>query len=237
MKKNRELKLQARRALTGRYGMATSITCLYLTFRAIIALSLTGSFTNNVFLYLLLEVLTILVAFSLEIIRVGFVKSYLDLAYGAPVRVETLFFGFKRENFGRFKVAAMYFALLPSACMLPANLVTFVLPKESRTIFWVTEGILISVGFFVNLYLQIVWSQAYFVGLDLADKKGQELIKLSSYLMQGKKVKYFGLQCSFIPLEILSIFTCGIGYFWIIPYMQTTYGTFYLNLASTKSSQ
>jgi uncharacterized membrane protein len=52
-------------------------------------------------------------------------------------------------------------------------------------------------------------------------------ITLSRKMMDGHKWELFYLQFSFIGWAILSCFTFGIGYLWLIPYIQTTQAAFY----------
>ena len=48
--------------------------------------------------------------------------------------------------------------------------------------------------------------------------------------MKGYKMDYFVLILSFLGWALLMLFTLGIGYFWLIPYMQVTMCNFYNNL-------
>ena len=45
--------------------------------------------------------------------------------------------------------------------------------------------------------------------------------------MKGHKWEYFVLGLSFLGWMILGVFTLGILYFWLIPYMQVTCANFY----------
>ena len=48
--------------------------------------------------------------------------------------------------------------------------------------------------------------------------------------MTGNRAKLFWLQLSFIGWAILSVFTLGIGYLWLAPYMQMATIAFYKHL-------
>ncbi|MBR6556313.1 MAG: DUF975 family protein, partial [Clostridia bacterium] len=54
-------------------------------------------------------------------------------------------------------------------------------------------------------------------------------IRMSKELMRGKKMDLFILQLSFIGWSILCLFTCGIGYLILAPYMQTAEAAFALD--------
>lgn len=64
----------------------------------------------------------------------------------------------------------------------------------------------------------------------LADKpelSANEAINLSMKMMKGHKFDFFWLSLSFIGWIILGMLTLGIGYFWLMPYIYTTYAAFY----------
>ena len=54
-----------------------------------------------------------------------------------------------------------------------------------------------------------------------------EAIHRSRMMMKGHKFDLFWLFLSFIGWSILCLFTCGIGYLWLYPYMQTAEAAFY----------
>ena len=54
-----------------------------------------------------------------------------------------------------------------------------------------------------------------------------EAIDHSRAMMKGHKFDLFWLILSFIGWLILSCFTFGLGFFWLIPYMQTSIASFY----------
>ena len=54
-----------------------------------------------------------------------------------------------------------------------------------------------------------------------------EAIDHSRAMMKGHKFDLFWLCLSFIGWMILCLFTLGIGYLWLIPYMQTSIASFY----------
>jgi len=58
----------------------------------------------------------------------------------------------------------------------------------------------------------------------------------SSRIMAGHRLELFMLYLSFIGWIILSIVTCGIGFFWLIPYMETTQAAFYNDIKDNTAS-
>ena len=73
-------------------------------------------------------------------------------------------------------------------------------------------------------------SQSYYLLADGKPKNGLEAITMSWILMYNKKIKFLLLQLSFIGWIILSIFTLFFGFLILVPYISTSYATFYDNL-------
>ena len=59
------------------------------------------------------------------------------------------------------------------------------------------------------------------------EAKYNEAIELSMAMMEGHKMELLWLYLTFIGWAILCIFTLGIGYFWLVPYMSSTFANFY----------
>lgn len=71
------------------------------------------------------------------------------------------------------------------------------------------------------------YSMTYYILLDRPDLKYNSAIELSMDMMRGHKWDLFWLYITFIGWGILCIFTLGIGFFWLIPYMNSTMANFY----------
>ena len=57
-----------------------------------------------------------------------------------------------------------------------------------------------------------------------------DAMKASLHLMKGNKGRLLYINLSFIPLAVLCIFTCYVGFLWLIPYMQSTLTLFYMDV-------
>lgn len=92
-------------------------------------------------------------------------------------------------------------------------------------------GLVVMAGFLLLFIPGIILSFAYSMVPYLLVKHPElsavETLKASRTMMKGHKFDYFYLCLSFIGWIFLGIFTLGIGYFWLIPYMQTTIGGFW----------
>ena len=76
-----------------------------------------------------------------------------------------------------------------------------------------------------------------FILRDRPDLQNNAAIELSMDMMQGHKADLFWLYLSFIGWAILCIFTLGIGYFWLQPYMSASVTAFYEDLKADYEGQ
>ena len=73
----------------------------------------------------------------------------------------------------------------------------------------------------------ISYSLAFFLMSDDPNIGAMDAINKSKKMMYGYKWKYFCLCCRFIGWCILGILSLGIGFLWIIPYMNVSFAKFY----------
>lgn len=101
-------------------------------------------------------------------------------------------------------------------------------------------GLVIVMGLFVFLWSLLLiipgiiaairYSQALYILAENPDIPIMEAISRSKEMMFGVKGKYFLLQLSFIGWAFLCLFTAGIGYLWLYPYIFTSNTIFYKDL-------
>ena len=104
--------------------------------------------------------------------------------------------------------------------------------KESRL--WVTILLMYVYTFLWTLLFVIpgiikgyAYAMTPFILKDNPNMKNNEAIELSMAMMDGHKWDLFCLQLSFIGWAFLCVLTFGIGYLWLVPYMQTSTAAFY----------
>lgn len=134
-------------------------------------------------------------------------------------------------------------------CTMPYTYVGLALQKEMidhlttdpasmelpfNPLLFLVYAILLVAGCFIQIFVQILLSQVYYLMLDFPEYSGPELLRLAPKLIKGHKARLFYIMISFFPLTLLCAFSCGIGYLWIYPYMQTTYANFYLDLVQKR---
>ena len=107
------------------------------------------------------------------------------------------------------------------------------------------------VQFLVGLYT-FLWSLLFFIpgivkGISysmsmyvLAENKGmsaRECIKRSQEMTYGHKMELFVLSLSFIGWAILGVFTFGLLYIWLMPYMNATFANAYNELRGVPQAE
>lgn len=135
-------------------------------------------------------------------LSVGMTKFYMDVATKSKGELKTLFWG--------------------SHLYIKAFLINFVIGVAVTlgTILFIVPGIIIA----------LMYSQAIYVMIDNPDMGVFKCLRKSKDIMKGHKWEFFGLQLSFICWFLLIPITLGLAYFYVVPYTNTTYVNYYLNL-------
>lgn len=129
----------------------------------------------------------------------GITAVSLDVIRDCKVMIETMFCGFK--EFGR------------SLALFLINTILVLL----WTLLFIIPGII----------KVISYSMSYYVLIDNPELSANEARIQSMEMMRGNKWRLFCLQISFIGWFFLSILTCGILFFWVLPYQQAATAAFY----------
>ena len=134
----------------------------------------------------------------------GFYTMYLDHIRGEKVGLGNLFQGYSKEWFSKslLTLLLMYVYILLWTLLL------------------IIPGIIKARSYAMTPY----------VLRDNPNMKSNEAIEESMQLMSGHKAEFFLLGLSFIGWVLLSLLTLGIGFLWLIPYMQTAFAYFYEDL-------
>ena len=141
----------------------------------------------------------------------GFYTMYLDHIRGEKVGLGNLFQGYSKEWFSKslLTLLLMYVYILLWALLL------------------IVPGIIKALSYAMTPY----------VLKDNPNMKSNEAIEESMRLMSGHKAEFFLLGLSFIGWALLSLLTLGIGFLWLIPYMQTAFAYFYEDLKKEASER
>lgn len=245
-----QLKALSKSQLRGNYGIVVGIFTLHL----LITLPL------SLFLALLLQVslelyfpLSFLVNLFSGFFIAGEALVYLKIACHERPAVSDLFYYFcspYAERGGKVVRVQLVLAAVSTFCSMPFTYVQRTLTKEMavqlnagaeyadltyHSVLFLVFAILFVAGTAIQILVQLLLSQAYYLMLDFPEYSGVQILHLAPKLIKGHKAGLFYIMLSFVPLQLLCLCSCGIGMLWIYPYMQATYANFYLDLVQKRS--
>ena len=237
-----DFRKEARLKLTGKWGKAACIVLAYLLVSFAIGF-VQGLLPKTGIIAFIASV----VAYAIEIpLAFGTFYAFFKLYCDEDVTA----FSFWTLGFDNFKKS--WGITLKTLLKLIVPLILAIASIILSTVFnlmSVTNSLIVSssnstYGFlsliFTIVYLiAIVWliSKSYYyslaqcVAFDNPDLTSTECIEKSKELMTNNRGKLFCLQLSFIGWAILAAFTFGIGFLWLVPYMQVATVAFYDKLA------
>jgi uncharacterized membrane protein len=142
-------------------------------------------------------------------LAVGYYMVMLSIARHHEVQFSMLFDGFRR------------FLTAFAACLL-------------MMIFIILQLLLLIVP---GIMAALSYSMTYFIIIDNPGIKASEALRKSKQLMYGNRWDYSCLMLRFTGWILLGIVTCGIGFFWIGPYLMTTCALYYDELLEADNNK
>ena len=244
-----EFRAEARNKLSGKWGKAALMTLAYMFFFFILGF-INGLFKEGSLLYLLIQIATLIIEIPLFLgLTISFLKLYNDEEVKA---FDFISMGF--NNFARswgiawhtfLKMIVPYIIMVVLIILMFVTLgFSFVAATSSNFESLVTSLGAFAIIFFIAFIAISIWltclglyySIAYIVAADNPEISSKEAVEKSKELMTGNRSQLFILQLSFIGWAILATFTFGIGYLWLIPYIQFATIAFYKHLNGNNSS-
>ncbi len=256
--KRSDLKLYARRALKGSWGIMIGATLIsmgisYLFMVALNAVlfaalgsgvkALAGLFSSAAAaskgsvsigtLIVILIILYFVYLVAMLLLSVGYQRLYLDVAAGQKAKVTTLFWAFTHSPW-KFILISVLVALLEGITMAPVYIMSFVAAltggKGFASVFLLVYEIILLV---VYAYVLLTFSQFYLILVEDPAKGIFEALAESQRLMKGNRCRYFVLCLSFFGISLLAAFSFGLAALWLSPYVGCTMAMFYLELKGT----
>lgn len=181
-------------------------------------------------------IITFIIQLFSGILQVGSCFLFLHTACKMPCQISDLFYAFKHSPDKAIKVQFV-FALLNAICMLPANIVTWMAPDGLDYNTLLKTSIAILIGTIIYMLITLPLFPMFYLLLDFPNLTVIELFKKSFAIMKGNCIRYLLLQFCFLPLMLLSVFTCCIALIWVIPYMNVTCTNFYLDIMACRNRQ
>ncbi len=242
-KSSSDLKDLAKEKLSGKYGIsmfispflqtALSIAALFPAFFFLllgyIVFSMTGNESSEVGFMVIYLILVILSSLLIGVLNVGVVFFNLNLACGRLYRISDIFCGI-RYHLGKSLTISIMQILIALVLMIPYIICTIAWVANPDSL-WILGVCVSAIAYIVMVfYIQLCWSQSYYLLLDFPKMKALELLKLSTRIMKGHKKRLFYIRLSFIPLEFLCMCSSYIGYLWYMPYTNMTHTLFFLDI-------
>ena len=247
------LKNTAREKLVGRYGSSILIVVLaslievlgqmIIVFPVAMVTSfisiLTGTQEIGIGYYITIDLLTTILSIFTNILNTGLALFFLNIACGRQASCSDLWYGYRYLFKKSFAISAIQVAI-QTVITLPYTICDLMYVYDSTgTSNWryytVITYVVCSIA---SLFVFLCFSQVYYLLLDFPGYSVKQLFTLSIRIMKGRKLKYLFMDLSFIPLELLSILSYGIGMLWVTPYRLQTRALFFLDtMKASDSSQ
>lgn len=198
--------------------------------------------------FLFYEITTLMMHLFSGILQIGVAAFYLNISTdNKPCSLLDIFYAFTHGPDKALKIS-LIFALINMVCALPYVIYTlFLMPDYTLENLIALEPtviesmgiayLLLGLGELIYFLICIFFEPVYFMLVDMPGLSASKAMKMSVWLMKGSKVRLLGLKLSFLPLQLLSLLTFGIGNFWITPYMNTATAVFYTDLSAKRINQ
>ncbi len=234
-KSSEELKAFAKEHLFGKYGVTIG-ACVIVNLITLFVSYYSTIFLNKETIYGI--VLNFIISFVISVLTGLFTSGekyfYLKLVCGRPVTLSDVFYGFKLFP-NKAVLIQLYLSMWIYISMIPQTILTYLLllyPENSTLILF--NYLAMILYYVVTVMIFLIYSQTFYLLHDFPEYSVSKLLSTSRKLMKGSKGRLFYLTASFIPLLLLGLLSCGIAWLWIVPYMNTTYTEFFLDLMKKK---
>ncbi len=234
-----DFRAEARRKLVGKWGTAACIMLAYGVISFLISF-IEGLLPDS------LSALGSILNIAIEVpLSFGLIFSFLKLFNDEDVKA----FDFVKlaiDNFGRAWGVSLYTFLKMIVPLLLILLGYFLLVGVGIYFYSTalyggssTVSVLLALISFVLIVAAGIWAftksfyykLAHFVAMENPTMNTSDAVSESEKLMTGKRFSFFCLDFSFIGWAILATLTFGIGFLWLIPYVECAHIVFYKYLS------
>lgn len=241
-----EIRREAREALTSKWGKAFLIMLVYIGF--LFVMSFIEAFTSKASVFrIVMDIVNLVISIPLSF---GLIISFIKLKRDETVSC----FDFFKDGFSRFgKSWGIFFQvfirmLLPIVCItlslmllmsvkmigsLPGNSAT---NNDMEFILLIVAMIIYIAAIVYTVSRSLLYVVVYNIGYDNPELSSKECVLKSELLMKGNRGNYLLLELSFIGWAILACITLGIGFLWLLPYMQVAFICFYERIIKAKNT-
>lgn len=217
-----QLKAISRESLDGNWGtpIAANLIFSVLSFFTMF-LVIFFSNTTTTMGVITSQFLTYTVSLFISLFGAGVSKLCLNISRKQDYSMKDLLYVF-HHNADRFLIVGLVIAGISFVTGLPVMFMSLNsnIPVSFLLFFSLFDLVITLI---INLFLGL----SIYLLLDHPEMSAVDSMKESIRLMKGNKGRFIYINLSFLPLFLLSIFTCYIGLIWLIPYMDMTIINFY----------
>lgn len=219
-----ELKRQAREILTGHYGLSMGaflISNLILMFINFPFQSRPSDF-QIVVSFLASFIISLLSA----VLNCGLASIHLNLAAGKEAKLSDIFYFVSRHP-DRLILTALLLSAILFFTALPAFICTGIITMLDMAMTDLWFILIWGVTAISLCMLYYSYRLVYYLLIEQQELRPIDAFKKSRELMDGKKRSLFYMDLSFIGISILCLLSAGIGFLWVVPYINQTHVQFY----------
>lgn len=235
-----EIKKEARDVLEGKWNKGALSVLAYAIIMLIITI-IGNLFKDETVMSSIVSIAKTILTVPLSF---GITFSFIRLKRGEDVKP----FDFLNSGFSNFerawkislRVALKMILPIMLICIIAIVMIVLIIQDsiqllDTNAIYKLNYMILIEFVACIVLYIYVVtrvllYSLTTYIAFDNPDMTALEVVNESERLMKGNRLKLCLLLLSFIGWAILCAFTLGIGYLWLIPYVQVAGICFYETL-------
>lgn len=234
---NARLKGDAREILIGKYSVliAAFLISDFLSYGLSALVPMSHTYGFSTFSMVTFLVCSLIIYFLTMILSVGSNHLYLNVARGNNYRISDIFYCFTHQP-DKVILLAFRLFLINLGCMLPflAAATAVIVRTPALALF---PGVFFSfpvlgaaaLSLLLALIVNLRYVLVFYLYLDQPWMTSGELMRQSSQLMKGKKLRFLLLQLSFLGMALLVILSLGLGLLWLHPYVTMTNTLFYLD--------
>lgn len=232
VKSTTELKAESRELLIGKYRMFISVWLIMELILGIPSLTVSAFSSNTVISQLIIVLISILSELLAAVFLVGFYYFSLNVGLNRTYKINDIFYGLNYNPNHTILIQGILL-LIDMIAAMPAIISWIVLYKimPATPIFSpIILAIFTIIGAYLAIYFNLKYRFVFYILLDYKTATIKNIFRFSGELMKGNYLRLFYLYVTFLPYYLLSIFSFGIGFLFVIPYQQMTITNFYIDL-------
>lgn len=158
----------------------------------------------------------------------GAAYGFMKAAVGEEVKMKDLFFVFWYD-------ALNYIMINLKIALMAVTVILIGLRWISGLFFYAyTFTVALIITYVLAACIWIFFQFRYFLSIylliDGEEDTSKRSLKRSAQMMEGNYIRLIGLELCFLPFILLSVFTCGIGFLFVLPWKNVAHALFYLDL-------